>query len=118
MSIGTFNRNKKLLIFLANCTDHDLLVNIIENLKPKFLFFLQSIIHNLLKNKQITISKNNKKILEKNKTSLRNILRKKSSKALVKEFRNIQTGGFASILIPVLSAVLPSIISLFTHHHK
>lgn len=116
MSVSNFNKNKKILSFLANCTDHELLVNIIENLKPSFLFFLKNIIHNLLKNREIAISDKHKKALEKNKTTLRNILRKKSSKALVKEFKNVQIGGFASILIPVLSAVLPSIISLFKRH--
>lgn len=122
MSKLLLKKNAKLLHFLGTCKDSSLISNILDTIDSKFLYLLKNIVENLTKNSSIynSLKQKDKKSISQNKIILRKILKAKNCNSLRRLFKNIkpQKGGWANLILPILTTVIPAIFSLFKKKHK
>ena len=114
MTLKKISQNLPLIKFIVNCKNRELLDILLKNLSPNFLLLLRELITNLLKNKNINLTKNQHKTLLSRKVLLRNIVKNKNSVKLSKNLQILsQKGGFG-FLIPLISTLAPILVSLIT----
>jgi hypothetical protein len=114
MTLRRISQNLPLIKFIVNCKNPELLAILLKNLSPSFLLLLRELITNLLKNKNIDLTKNQHNNLLSRKALLRNIVKNKNSVKLSRDLQILsQKGGFG-FLIPLISTLAPILFSLIT----
>lgn len=80
-------------------------------LTPELASFICELCHNVIRNKNIKLSKQQLKVLRRHKKQMRQLAAGGSKKVNKQKLLNNQTGGFIGVLLPILGSIVSSIAS-------